>query len=320
MSVFNQSRKNVVRLVFIAMFLVIVIRLFTLQVIETKYKILAEDQGIFRKVVYPDRGVVFDRKQRAILENTIIYDLMVTPAKIRGTDTAALCRILGIDTAEFRKRIITAIIKNKSYRPSVFEALLSEDKMSRLNEIMYRLAPGYYLQERPVRSYPYDAAGNLVGYLAEVDTSFLRKHPGEGYVPGDYAGKTGLELTYEKVLMGRRGIEYYKRDNKNRIIGRMEEGKYDTTAIAGQDLYSSLDIELQELGEKLMEISNDFREFVGACRRLMSEIGTQYIYWFQISLDVCWRMNFRYRACGHGAFPNAIDQRGYNYALLRPHI
>ena len=235
------------------MFLIIVIRLFTLQVITSKYKILADDQGIFRKVVYPDRGIVFDRKNRAILQNTTIYDLMVVPAKIKGTDTAALCNILQIDTAEFRKRIITAIIKNKSYRPSVFEALLPDEKMAKLNETLDKCAPGYYLQERPVRDYPYDAGGNILGYLSEVDTNFLKSHKDEGYLIGDYAGKTGLERTYEKVLMGQRGIEFWKRDNKNRLTDRMEKGIYDTMAVAGQNMYTSIDIELQALGEKLME-------------------------------------------------------------------
>ena len=143
MSVFNQSRKNVIRLIFVSMVVIIIIRLFTLQVFSSKYKIMADDQGMFRKVVYPDRGIIYDRKNRPILRNTIIYDLMVTPGKIRGTDTSMLCTILGIDTTEFRKRIITAIIKNKSYRPSIFEALLSEEKMAKLNENMYKFAPGY---------------------------------------------------------------------------------------------------------------------------------------------------------------------------------
>lgn len=235
------------------MFLIIIVRLFTLQVITSKYKVLADDQGIFRKVIYPDRGIVFDRKDRAILQNTIIYDLMVVPAKIKGTDTATLCKILQIDTAEFRKRIITAIIKNKSYRPSVFEALLTEEKMAKLNENMFKFAPGYYLQERPIRDYPFDAGGNILGYLSEVDTNFLKSHKDEGYLIGDYAGKTGLERTYEKVLMGQRGIEFWKRDNKNRLTDRLEKGMYDTTAIAGQNMYTSIDIELQALGEKLME-------------------------------------------------------------------
>jgi penicillin-binding protein 2 len=253
MPAFNQSRKNIIRLVFIALFLVIIGRLFTLQVITTKYKILADDQGIFRKVVYPDRGIVYDRKGKAILQNTIIYDLMVVPGKIKGTDTALLCSILRIDTAEFRKRIITAIIKNKSYRPSVFEPLLSDEKMAKLNENLFKFAPGYFLQERPVRDYPFDAGGNILGYLSEVDSGFLKRHPNEGYQSGDYAGKAGIERTYEKVLMGQRGIEFYKRDNKNRLIGKLENGKYDTTAIAGQNMHTSIDIDLQAFGEQLME-------------------------------------------------------------------
>jgi len=103
-------------LVFIGMFLIIILQLVNLQLFSSKYRVQAVDQGTFRKVIYPDRGIVYDRKGRAILQNTIIYDLMVIPGKIKGTDTMTLCNILDIDTAEFRKRIITAIIKNKSYR------------------------------------------------------------------------------------------------------------------------------------------------------------------------------------------------------------
>jgi penicillin-binding protein 2 len=240
-------------LVFIGMFLVIFLQLINLQLFSSKYKIDAENQGIFRKVIYPDRGVVYDRKGRVILQNTVIYDLMVIPGKIRGTDTATLCSILGIDTAEFQKRIITAIIKNKNYRASVFESLLSNEKMAKLNEIMYRLVPGYFLQERSVRDYPYEAGGNIFGYLGEVDSNILKNPAYEGYVMGDYIGRAGLERTYEKVLMGQRGIEFWKRDNKNRLTDRMEDGKFDTIAIPGKNMYTAIDIELQELGEKLME-------------------------------------------------------------------
>ena len=253
MSVFNQSRKNVISLIFISLFVIIIIRLFTLQVITSKYKTLAEDQGTFRKVIYPDRGIIFDRKGNAILQNTNISDLMVTPNKLKGIDTATICTILGIDTSQFKKRIIELIIKNGRSRPSIFEPLLSEEKMAMLNESMFKFAPAFYLQERSVRAYPYDAAANVLGYNAEVDTNFLKRHPNEGYVAGDYAGMTGLERSYEKVLMGERGIEYWKRDNKNRLTERLENGIYDTIAKAGKDLYSSIDIELQQLGEHLME-------------------------------------------------------------------
>ncbi len=240
-------------LVFIGMFVVIILQLMNLQLFSSDYGAIAEGQGTFRKVIYPDRGIVFDRHKKAILQNTTIYDLMVTPGKVKGTDTTALCSILNIDTAEFHKRIITAILKNKSYRPSVFEAMLSNEKMAKLTENMHRFAPGFDLQERSVRDYPFDAAGNILGYLGEVDSNNLKNPKFSGYSMGDYIGKAGLERTYEKVLMGQRGIELWKRDNKNRLTDRIEEGKYDTIAVAGQNMHTSLDVELQILGEKLME-------------------------------------------------------------------
>ena len=240
-------------LVFIGMFVIIFLQLINLQMFSSKYKIQADDQGTFRKVIYPDRGIVFDRKGRSILQNTLIYDLMVIPGKIAGTDTAILCNILNIDSTEFHKRIIAAIIKNKSYRASVFEPLLSNEKMAKLNENLYKLAPGYFMQERSVRDYPYEAGGNIFGYLGEVDSNILKSPKYHGYVMGDYIGRAGMEKTYEKVLMGQRGIEFWKRDNKNRLTDRLEDGKFDTAAVAGQNMYSSIDIELQALGEKLME-------------------------------------------------------------------
>jgi len=222
-----------------------------LQLFSSDLKIQAENNAIFRKVIYPDRGIIYDRKKRAVLENTIMYDLVVTPNQIKGTDTATLCQILSIDTAEFRKRILTAILKNTSYKPSAFAPLVSPDTYARLSENMYKF-PGFVLQERPVRAYPYSAAGNVLGYIGEVDTTFLRRHKTEGYEMGDYAGLTGLESKYEPLLMGQRGVKRYIRDNKNRIQGTYENGMYDTAAIAGRNLYTSMDIELQQLAEKLL--------------------------------------------------------------------
>ena len=250
---FTQSRKNLIVLIFIMVLVIIVAQLANLQLFSSKYRIEAEGQGTFRKVIYPDRGIVYDRKSKAILQNTTIYDLMVIPGKIKGIDTQTICRILNIDTTEFRKRIGNAIIKNKSYRASVFEALLSNEKMAMLNENMFKFDPGFYLQVRPVRDYPFDAGGNILGYLGEVDSNILKNPKYEGYQLGDYIGKTGLERSYEKVLMGQRGIELWKRDNKNRLTERIENGRYDTVAVAGQNMHTSIDIELQALGEKLME-------------------------------------------------------------------
>lgn len=250
MPVVNQSRKRVIQLTFIVVFLVIVFQLFHLQILSNKYAKLAEDNALTKRIAYPVRGIIFDRKGKAILENTSRFDLMVTPTQVKGVDTAALCRLLEIDTAEFSKRIVTAIIKNGRYRPSIFEAFLSPEQQAHLEENMYKF-PGFDLLERTVRSYPYKAAAQVLGYVAEADTAIIRRS-GNFYQMGDLVGRSGLEKTYERVLMGQRGVNYLVKDNKNKIIGSYEKGIFDTLPIAGRNLYSSMDIDLQTLAEKLL--------------------------------------------------------------------
>ncbi|QES89897.1 penicillin-binding protein 2 [Rhizosphaericola mali] len=249
----NQARSRVVQIIFLAVFLVITGQLLHLQLFSNTFRLQAESNAIYRKVMYPDRGIIFDRKGKAILENAIMYDLVITPAEARhGMDTMTLCKILDIDTAEYHKRVLTAIIKNGYYKSSTFEALLSPEKYAHLNESLYKF-PGFLLQERSVRTYPFPVAANVLGRLGEVDSSFLAKHDGEGYQSGDFTGVTGLENTYERVLMGRRGVKRYLRDNHGRIQGSWEKGEYDTSAIAGRNIHSTIDIELQQLGEKLFQ-------------------------------------------------------------------
>jgi len=251
MPVFNQSRSRIIRLIFLATFAVIIAQLFHLQVISDKYRKMADENAIFAKRIYPSRGIIFDRKNRAILNNTLMFDLMVTPSEVKGIDTAYFCQLMEIDTAEFIKRIRNAIIKNKSFRPSVFEGLLTPQKYARMEENMWRFSNGFFLQPRPVRTYPYNAAAHILGYINEVDTSTVNKSNGF-YQPGDYAGLTGLEQYYEGVLRGQRGVELWVRDNFNRLVGHYQEGAFDTAAITGRNLRTYLDIELQELAEKLL--------------------------------------------------------------------
>ena len=251
MPVYNQSRSRIIKVLFALAFLVIIAQLFYLQIISD-YRSKADEQAILRKTVYPTRGIVFDRKRRAILDNTMAYDLMVTPSQIKGVDTLLLCRIMDIDTTSFRKRINNLIIKNGYVRPGIFEATLSKLKFARIQENLFRFNNAFFLQERPVRKYPYEAAANVFGYLSEVDTNFLKKHPDEGYQPGDYTGFTGIERSYEKALMGERGIQVLLRDKNNKVVGTYDNGREDVEAVAGSNLYSALDIELQQLGEKLM--------------------------------------------------------------------
>ena len=249
---YNSIRSRVIRIIFGAALVIIIVQLFNLQLLSSQYKIDADNQAIYRKVIYPSRGLVYDRKGKVILDNTTLYDLVVIPSQLKGVDTNAICNIVGIDTAEFKKRVINAIVKNGRYQPSIFQGLLEPQMFAQLNENLFRITPGFDLIERPVRKYPYNAAGPILGYLGEVDTGYLRRHPEGGYVRGDYFGVAGIENTYEKALMGQRGIEYWLRDNKNRPTSKFENGKNDTIAVSGSNLHTSIDIDLQALGEKLM--------------------------------------------------------------------
>ena len=251
MPVFNQSRGRIIQIIFAAVVLVIILQLANLQLFSTKYKLAAENNALFKKVIYPDRGIIFDRKRKPILENVIIYDLVVIPVDSKGTDTAGLCSLLQIDSIEYKKRMRDIINKTGIVRPGIFEPMLSAEMFARLNENLYKFS-GFTLTERSVRNYPFHAAGHLLGYIDEVDTSFLRVHKEEGYQMGDFAGRTGLERTYEKVLMGKRGVKNYIRDNKSRLQGEYEKGLYDTAAVAGKNVFSSLDVELQKMAEELM--------------------------------------------------------------------
>jgi len=250
MPVFNQSRSNIIRLIFAGMFLIIAAQLFHLQIVSKKYQQQAQENALFRKSIYPSRGIIYDRKGRAILNNTILYDLMVTPGQVKNIDTAYLCQLVGIDTTEFRHRVLDARIKNGPFRPTIFEDLLPPDMYARLEENIWKF-PGFNLQERPIRVYPFNAAAHIMGYVGEVDSSILRRS-NNFYQLGDYVGRSGLEQYYEKALMGQRGIEFWIKDNKNRLVNHYQDKSLDTPAIAGKNLRTYLDIDLQQLAERLL--------------------------------------------------------------------
>lgn len=254
MPVFNQSRSYIIRFLFALAFLVIVAQLFHLQVLSNEYEIKAEQNALLKKTVYPARGIIYDRKKRPLVKNTLMYDLMVTPSEARGVDTSYLCQLLGIDTAEFKKRIVEVIIKNggNRNRPSAFEELLTPEKYARLEENMWRFGNGFFLQERPVRTYPFNVGENFLGYIGEVDSGMIARSGGF-YEPGDYVGRTGLENIYEKVLMGERGLQVLVKDNRGRIKGSYANGQMDEPATAGRGLQTYIDAELQQLAEKLLK-------------------------------------------------------------------
>ena len=249
---YNSNRARIIQIIIGVVFTFIIFQLVNLQVFSSKYVLAANNNAIFRKIIYPDRGIIFDRKKRALLENTISYDLVVIPNEAKEVDTATLCAILKIKKEEYIKRMVEVILKNSKVKLGIFEPFLSNEVYAQITENLYRF-PGFSLSERSIRNYPYNTAAHVLGYVAEVDVPFLERHEEDGYEMGDYAGMTGLEKQYESILMGQRGVKRFLRDNKGKIQGLFEKGQFDTLAIAGRNLYTSMDVEVQQLAEKLLQ-------------------------------------------------------------------
>jgi penicillin-binding protein 2 len=252
MSLVANPRRYVISIIFIGVAIIMLLRLFFLQNFEPKYKILANDIAIYKKVVYPPRGVIIDRKGRTLLSNTPIYDLMITPRNVPKTlDTAEFCASLNIDKATYESILGKVLVRNIEVRQSPFMELLNEEQTARFQENAYKF-PGFELIERNIRIYEKPIAGLMLGYIGEVSPEMLKKPRYASYRQGDYTGLSGLELQYEEVLRGQRGVHYLERDKFNRPRDPYRGGELDSQEVSGKQLELYLDMELQEYAEKLM--------------------------------------------------------------------
>ena len=252
MSTAANPRQYVIRLIFIGVASIILVRLFFLQNFESKYKIMANDIAIYKKVVYPPRGVIYDRKGKVMLSNTVIYDLMVTPRNIKNLDTAQFCSALGIDNTAFLKTMKMVQTRNIDVRQSTFMEQLSPEQTARFLENAFMFT-GFELVERNIREYQNQNAGIVLGYIGEVSPDMLKKPRYASYRQGDYTGLSGLELQYEEELRGQRGVHFLERDKFNRPRDPYKGGSLDSQEVSGKSLETYMDAELQAYAEKLMQ-------------------------------------------------------------------
>lgn len=225
-------------------------RLFYIQVISDEYILSAENNVIRRLPIYPARGVILDRNENILVQNEPVYDLMVIPREVKPFDTIEFCNLIGIDKKGFDRRFKKA----RSYSPykaSIFEKQLSVQIYASFQEKLSNF-PGFYVQNRTVRRYPDSIAAHFLGYIGEVNQKVIENSKGF-YRQGDYHGITGVEKSYEELLRGQRGVQNLMVDALNRPKGNYADGKYDTVAVAGEHMISSLDKDLQKLGEQLMK-------------------------------------------------------------------
>ena len=248
-----QNRQFTIQILFILTGVILLLKAFQLQVWDTSYREKANATAIDRVTLYPSRGSIYDRNNKLLVNNNPVYDVMVTYRRIKpAMDTAKFCALVGIDKPSFEKRLNKNWRSNRYSRdlPFVFLKNISAATYARFQESMYEF-PGFYVQVRNVRGYPYKNAAHALGYIREVNQREIEAS--SLYSLGDYIGASGLELAYENELRGIKGVKYILKDNLGRDVGPYKDGSLDSIAVSGYDLISSLDIDLQAYGEQLMQ-------------------------------------------------------------------
>jgi len=243
----NSSRALILKIFVVLVATVILARLFYLQILDDRYKVFANNNVLRHEVQFPPRGEVYDRNGEFLIQSKEAYDLLVVPRDARDFDTAMLCQVLGVDKNIFLKEFKKA--ENFSRRrPSVLFKQLPKEIKLKFDEYNF---PGFYTQYRTVRSYPRKIAGNLLGYVSEVDQKIVESNP--YYRSGDYIGKSGVEFAYERYLRGEKGVKIQMVDVRGIPKGSYADGVYDSLAVPGAAITCTIDSRLQELAEELLE-------------------------------------------------------------------
>lgn len=249
-----EKRKYVIGGFILLIALIYLVRLFDLQIQDSKYKRSADTNAFLKKTVYPSRGLIYDRNGELVVYNQPAYDVMLIPRDVEPFDTADFCRTINITEEQLVRRF--ADMKDKrlnpgysSYMPQRLISQLSSQDYGRLQEKLYRY-PGFFIQKRILRQYNHPTAANVLGNIREVSADDIERD--DYYTAGDYTGDLGVEKSYEPYLRGHKGVEILIRDARGRIQGRYENGAHDVDPVSGLDLRLSLDIKLQEYAESLM--------------------------------------------------------------------
>ena len=251
-----EKRKYVIGGFIVVVVVIYLWKLFDLQVTSNEYSQIAVSNARSVKITHPSRGQIYDRKGNLVVYNEPAYDLVLTPKDVTEFDTTTMCRILKLKREDFDLlwKNMSNPKKNRNYSATTAQPLVQNlDSMTygRLQEIIYRF-PGFDIAQRIIRRYNYVSAANILGDIREVNADDIARDSDKYYLPGDYTGDLGVEKSYEKYLRGVKGKEIFIRDARGRIKGRYNDGKDDVAPVAGNDLQLSIDMDLQQFGEKIM--------------------------------------------------------------------
>jgi len=236
-----------------AMALLLLGKIFSLQIVDDRYKEDADRNSTIYETIYPTRGVIYDRNGEILVGNKVAYDILVSPREVQAFDTVALATVLGVEPAFIRSKLDEYRKRRSSigFQAVTMMRMVPSETYMRFDEVKYKF-PGFRGQVRGIRDYPVNAGGNLLGYVSEVNQDYINSHGGE-YRSGDYAGMTGIEAAREKDLRGEKGYHIYLRNSRNQIEQPYKDGAEDKEAIPGHDIVTTIDAALQQYGQELMQ-------------------------------------------------------------------
>ena len=251
------NRKYVIGGAAIAIIIVYLIRLFSLQVMSDDYKKNADSNAFLKKIQYPSRGLIMDRKGKLLVYNEPAYNIMVIMNEQQGIDTLDFCRSMGITREFYIKRMAEIKDRKKNpgysrYTPQLFLGQIPAEEFSVFREKLFRFK-GFSVENRSIRHYAYGVGAHVLGDVGEVSPNDLENDEDDFYNSGDDIGKLGIERSYEKQLRGEKGMQIMLRDVHGRIQGRYQDGAYDQAPVPGRNLTLGIDIDLQALAERLLE-------------------------------------------------------------------
>ena len=242
-------RKVLLPTVIIISVILILIRLFYLQIIDDTLKLKSDNNAIKIIYDYPERGYIYDRNGKLLVANQPSYDIMVTPKDVKNIDTTEFCNLLHITRQDFDRLIEKAIVFSPRLR-SVFLPQLNKKEYAASQEKMRKFEPGFEVVKRSLREYQVNVGANVFGSITQASPKTIEKNP--YYNSGDLIGMQGVEQSYETTLRGIKGVKYRQMNRFNKDIGAYKLGEFDTTAVRGEDITLTIDAILQQYGEELM--------------------------------------------------------------------
>ncbi len=242
-------KRYYIQVITILIAVIFIIRLVSLQILNSEYKYMSENNAVLESPVYPERGFIYDRNGEILVANQIAYDLMVIPENTNKFDTLELSELINIPIKDFKLNFSKAI-KFSNKIPSIILSEISKKEHAYIQEKLWKYK-GFYLQKKSIRKYYHDIGANFLGYISEVNDSDIDRD--NYYQTGELIGRQGIEKYYENILRGEKGKSFFQKDRFNRIIGSYQKGRFDVAPKTASNISLTIDLDLQKYGESLFK-------------------------------------------------------------------